>query len=78
MEAGAIEAFRVRKEPGGWVGAKGSRVATAAVSAGVIGAAAEKRKQDKDGDTKLGTKGSALAGMVVSRLVNGPKRDLGG
>ncbi|KAK4223114.1 hypothetical protein QBC38DRAFT_488358 [Podospora fimiseda] len=78
-QAGAIEAFRVRKEPGGWIGPKGSRVATAAISAGVIGAAAEKRNQDRDGDTKMpGTKGSALAGMMVSRLVNGPKRDLRG
>ncbi|KAK4160861.1 hypothetical protein QBC43DRAFT_324760 [Cladorrhinum sp. PSN259] len=76
VEAGAIEAFRVRGEPGAWAGAKGKRVATAAISAGVIGTVAEKRKQDHDGDTKLGTKGSALAGMMVSRLVNGPKRDM--
>ncbi|KAK0710489.1 hypothetical protein B0T21DRAFT_297864 [Apiosordaria backusii] len=75
MDAAAIEAFRVRNQPGSWTGAKGARVATAAISAGAIGAAAEKRKEE-NGGTKMGTVGSALAGMAVNRLVNGPRRDL--
>lgn len=75
MEAGAAEAFRLRKEPGGWGGAKGGRVATAALSAGVIGAATEKRKQESGGG-KLGTLGSAVGGLVVNRLVNGPRKEV--
>lgn len=75
VDAAAIEAFRVRNQPGSWTGAKGARVATAALSAAAIGAAAEKRKEEK-GSTKMGTVGSALAGMAVNRLVNGPRRDM--
>lgn len=75
IDAAAIEAFRVRNEPGGWGGKKGARVATAAVTAATIGAAAEKRKQE-EGHSKLGTMGSAMAGLAVNRLVNGPRRDL--
>ncbi|KAK4204493.1 hypothetical protein QBC40DRAFT_330782 [Triangularia verruculosa] len=75
VDAAAIEAFRVRNQPGSWTGAKGARVATAALSAGAIGAAAEKRKEEH-GSSKMGTMGSALTGMAVNRLVNGPRRDL--
>ncbi|KAK0659458.1 hypothetical protein QBC41DRAFT_47184 [Cercophora samala] len=75
MDAAAIEAFRVRNQPGSWKGAKGARVATAAISAAAIGAAAEKRKEE-NGSTKLGTVGSALAGMAVNRLVNGSRKDM--
>lgn len=74
-EAAAVEAFRLRKEPGPWRGAKGGRIATAAISAGVIGAAAEKRKQEHGGG-KLGTLGSALGGLVVNRLVNGSRDEV--
>lgn len=76
VDAAAVEAFRLRREPGPWVGAKGGRVATAALSAGVIGAAAEKRKQDHNTTKGLGTLGSAVGGLVVNRLVNGPRKEL--
>lgn len=35
IDAAAVEAFRLRKEPGGWTEAKGTRIATAAASAAV-------------------------------------------
>ncbi|KAK4112551.1 hypothetical protein N656DRAFT_779428 [Canariomyces notabilis] len=75
VDAAAIEAIRLRNEPGRWSGAKGGRVATAAISAGVIGTAAEKRKQDT-GKGTVGTLGSAVGGLVVNRLLNGPRDQL--
>jgi hypothetical protein len=76
MEAGAAEAFRLRKEPGPWTGAKGGRIATAALSAGVIGGATEARKEEGHSSGKLGSLGSAVGGMVVNRLVNGPRKEV--
>ena len=73
VEAAAIEAFRVRKEPGPWKGEKGSRIATAAISAAMIGAATDHSSKKPE---KKGTIGSAIGGLVVNRLVNGPRRDL--
>ena len=75
VDAAAVEAFRLRREPGPWIGAKGSRVATAAISAGVIGTAAEKRKEEGHGG-KIGPLGSALGGLVINRLVNGPRKEV--
>jgi hypothetical protein len=74
-EAAAVEAFRLRKEPGPWKGEKAQRIATAAVSAAVVGAAMETRKQEGTGG-KLGTLGSAVAGLAVNRLVNGPRDEV--
>ena len=83
MEAGAAEAFRLRKEPGAWTGAKGGRIATAAISAGVIrGAAADHGPGHHGGEGgggaggKLGSLASAAGGMMVNRLVNGPRREV--
>lgn len=45
LTAGAVEAFRQRKRPGEWVGQKGVRVATAALSAGLIDIGLESRQQ---------------------------------
>jgi hypothetical protein len=75
VKAGAAEAFRLRKEPGKWKGEKGGRVATAAISAGVIGAAAEQRHEDT-GHKQLGSLGSAVGGLMVNRLVNGPRKEV--
>lgn len=77
MEAGAAEAFRLRKEPGSWAGAKGGRIATAAISAGVIRGAADHRKDgDHTGSGKLGPLASAAGGMIVNRLINGPRKEV--
>lgn len=59
----------MRKERGGKVG----RIATAAVSAGVIGAASENRRSSDGEGGRKGALGSALGGLVVNRLVNGPR-----
>ncbi|USP74511.1 uncharacterized protein yc1106_01785 [Curvularia clavata] len=67
--AGAVEAFRSRKEPGPWTGAKGQRVATAA-----IGAAGIDGLIDRDGKhEKRHVAESALGGLVASRLANGSR-----
>jgi len=69
-----MEAFRLRNEPGTWTGKKAGRVATAALSAGVIGAATEHRGEEHAG--KKGALGAAVAGLAVNRLVNGPRREV--
>jgi hypothetical protein len=77
VKAGAAEAFRLRKEPGKWKGEKGGRVATAALSAGMIGAAAAAgQRHDDTGQKRLGSLGSAVGGLVVNRLVNGPRKEV--
>ncbi|KAK0611273.1 hypothetical protein B0T14DRAFT_440046 [Immersiella caudata] len=83
VDAAALEAFRLRREPGPWKGKKGSRIATAAISAGVIGAATEhyhgKRHGDHGHDHDLGRKGalgSAIGGLMVNRLVNGSRSEV--
>ncbi|KAK0729642.1 hypothetical protein B0H67DRAFT_638237 [Lasiosphaeris hirsuta] len=74
VDAAAIEAFRVRKEPGHWTGAKGERVATAAFSAALLGAATDNGKEHES--NKKAALGSAIGGLVINRLVNGPRREL--
>lgn len=76
VDAAAVEAFRLRHQPGPWLGAKGGRVATAAIGAGVIGAVNEKRREEKGGRGKVGPLSSALGGLVLNRLVNGPRNEV--
>lgn len=68
LTAGAVEAMRQRNRPGDWLGAKGVRVATAAMSAAAIDTAVD-RNPRKSGKTKLVT--SALGGLFVDKLANG-------
>ncbi|KAJ5599341.1 hypothetical protein N7450_000408 [Penicillium hetheringtonii] len=68
LTAGAAEAFRSRKDPGEWTGAKGKRVLTAAVTAAGTDALV-----DKD-PNKHGTRHvieSTLAGMATNHFING-------
>ncbi|KAJ5379223.1 hypothetical protein N7509_012342 [Penicillium cosmopolitanum] len=68
LTAGAAEAFRSRKDPGEWSGAKGKRVLTAAVTA-----AGTDGLVDKD-PKKHGTRHvieSTLAGLATSHFING-------
>lgn len=65
--AGATEAFRVRKEPGGWAEVKGKRVLTAAIGAAGIDAAAS---QDPDRKNRRNILESVVGGLVANRLVN--------
>ncbi|KPM38132.1 hypothetical protein AK830_g8442 [Neonectria ditissima] len=68
--AGATEAFRVSKEPGGWKGEKTKRILTAAAGAATVDAATD----DKHG--KLGLAESVIGGLVGNRLINGSKNDI--
>lgn len=68
LTAGAMEAVRQRNRPGDWLGARGMRVATAAMSAAAIDSAVD-RNPRKSGKTKMVT--SALGGLVVDKLLRG-------
>ncbi|KAH7017821.1 hypothetical protein EDB80DRAFT_298315 [Ilyonectria destructans] len=68
--AGATEAFRVSKEPGGWKGEKTKRILTAAAGAATVDAATD----DKHG--KLGLAESVIGGLVGNRLINGSKNEI--
>lgn len=68
--AGATEAFRVSKEPGGWKGEKAKRILTAAAGAATVDAA-----QDRD-HGKFGLAESVIGGLVGNRLINGSKNDI--
>ena len=73
--AGAAEAFRVRNEPGGWAGAKGKRILTAAIGAGGIDAAADR---DPDHHSKRHVLEAVVAGLAGNRLINGSRSEVGG
>ncbi|KAL6858573.1 hypothetical protein J3F83DRAFT_750201 [Trichoderma novae-zelandiae] len=68
--AGATEAFRVAKEPGGWKGEKTKRILTAAAGAATVDAA---HGADHG---KLGLAESVIGGLVGNRLINGPRSDI--
>lgn len=71
LSAAAVEAFRQKNRPGDWVGAKGVRVATAAISAAVIDAGIDK-------NPNRGAMGnimkSTIGGLVFDKIANGGKR----
>lgn len=71
LSAAAVEAFRQKNRPGDWVGAKGFRVATAAISAAVIDAGIDK-------NPNRGAMGnimkSTIGGLVFDKIANGGKR----
>ncbi|KIN01897.1 hypothetical protein OIDMADRAFT_28030 [Oidiodendron maius Zn] len=71
--AGATEAFRVRKEPGGWGGAKGKRILTAAIGAGGIDAAADR---NPDVHSKRHILEAVVGGLAGNRLINGSRHDV--
>lgn len=71
LVAGAAEAFRVSKEPGGWKGEKMKRVLTAAAGAATIDAA-----HDPSKDGKRHLLESVVGGLVGNRMLNGPRKDI--
>jgi len=68
LTAGAVEAFKSRKDPGDWTGAKGKRILTAAVTA-----AGADGLLDKDPNKHSGRHvvESTLAGLAASHFVRG-------
>ncbi|KAL4914158.1 hypothetical protein BDW62DRAFT_148405 [Aspergillus aurantiobrunneus] len=70
IAAGAVEAFRARKEPGDWSGPKGKRVLTAAIAAGGTDGLVD-RNPDKH--SKRHIIESTLAGLATNRVVNGSR-----
>lgn len=72
LVAGAIEAFKSRKEAGPWTGEKGQRIATAALSAGGIDGLLGRDPNDK---TKLDLAGAVLGGLATTRLAKGAPDD---
>lgn len=71
--AGATEAFRVRKEPGGWGGGKGKRVLTAAIGAGGINAGADHNPDQK---SKRHILEAVVGGLAGNRLINGSRSNI--
>lgn len=69
--AGATEAFRIAKEPGGWKGEKAKRVVTAAIGAGAIGGA-----QDDDKHNKRNIAESVIGGLLGNRVLHGSRRNI--
>lgn len=73
LDAAVVEVMRVRKEPGSWTGGKGARVATAAIGAAAVDAFVTK---DPDHHGKRKTIESTIGGLLLNRMVNGPRREL--
>ncbi|KAK8113720.1 hypothetical protein PG999_005789 [Apiospora kogelbergensis] len=71
LVAGAAEAFRVAREPGGWKGEKMKRIVTAAAGAATIDAA-----QNPDKDSKRHLIESVIGGLVGNRVLNGSRKDI--
>lgn len=71
LSAAAVEAFRQRSRPGDWVGEKGVRVATAAISAAVINAGVDKNPNHGAMGNILK---STIGGLVFDKIANGGKR----
>ncbi|KAF5860876.1 hypothetical protein ETB97_000967 [Aspergillus alliaceus] len=70
LTAGAVEAFRVRKEPGEWTGDKGKRILTAALTAGGTDGLVDR---DPNKHSKRHIIESTLAGLAANHFVNGPR-----
>lgn len=68
LTAGAVEAMRQRNRSGDWVGEKGIRVATAAMSAAAIDTAVDRDPRKK---AKRNVIGSTLGGLFVDKLATG-------
>ncbi|KAK8088602.1 hypothetical protein PG997_003563 [Apiospora hydei] len=71
LVAGAAEAFRVAREPGGWKGEKMKRIVTAAAGAATIDAA-----HNPDHDSKRHLIESVIGGLVGNRVLNGSRKDI--
>ncbi|KAJ5630802.1 uncharacterized protein N7484_010902 [Penicillium longicatenatum] len=68
LTAGAVEAFRSRKDPGEWTGEKGKRVLTAAVTAAGTDGLVDR---DPKKHSKRHMVESTLAGLAATHFMNG-------
>ncbi|PLB43869.1 hypothetical protein P170DRAFT_430878 [Aspergillus steynii IBT 23096] len=68
VTAGAVEAFRSRKDPGEWTGAKGKRILTAAITAGGTDGLVDR---DPNKHSKRHVIESTLAGLAANHFMNG-------
>jgi hypothetical protein len=68
LTAGAAEAYRARKIPGGWTGEKGKRVLTAAISAGGVDGLL-----DSDKHKSRNVLGSVITGLTANHLMSGSR-----
>lgn len=72
FNAAAVEAMRVRKQPGAWNGQKGARVATAALGAAMTDRATNEIRDDDDEDNgKREMIENTIGGLLAGRLVHG-------
>lgn len=72
LEAGGLTAFRLRKEPGSWTGAKGAKVATAALGAAAIDAFVDKDPRHHRPSGMKGMAESVVGGLLASKLTGVP------
>ena len=72
--AGATEAYRLRKEPGGWDGAKAKRILTAAGTAGAVGGAVS--RGEDDGKSKRHLMEAVIGGLAGTKAVHGSRKEL--
>ncbi|KAL8736206.1 MAG: hypothetical protein Q9166_000361 [cf. Caloplaca sp. 2 TL-2023] len=70
LTAGAVEAFRSRKEPGPWTGDKGKRILTAAIGAGGVNSALTSNRDPEKKDGRHGIE-AVLGGLATNHLING-------
>jgi hypothetical protein len=70
LTAGAVEAFRSRKEPGPWTGEKGKRVLTAAIGAGAVDGVID---HDPNKSGTRHTVEAVIGGLAGNRIANGPR-----
>lgn len=76
LSTAAVEARRLHRQPGSWTGAKGARVATAALGAAAMDAFMIGDGGDPSHHSKTRKVESALGGLLLNRVVNGPRDDL--
>ncbi|KAI0123352.1 hypothetical protein BJ170DRAFT_687364 [Xylariales sp. AK1849] len=69
LEAGGVTAFRLRKEPGSWVGDKGAKVATAAIGAAAIDAFMDKDPRRVKAGGMKGMAENVIGGMIASKVM---------
>lgn len=74
LTAGAAEAYRARKDPGGWNGDKGKRILTAAVNAGGVETLLDRHGSSSDKHSKRHLIESTLAGLAANHVVNGSRQ----